>query len=123
MKLPDECWRVIKRYLLEMCGQEADEWTRQQIEMGAEIVPFDGGVFIVDGNEFDLFVETKRRGKWRIRSTIGKFLDDMLSRYDRVVVRIKETNYPSLRLAYFFGFREFGRDEDFICLEKVRWAR
>lgn len=123
MKLPDDCWRVICRYLSEMCGEDATEETRRAIEEGAEIVVFDGGVFIVDGNEFDLFVEVARRGKWQIRTVIGEFLKDMLSRYDRVVVRVKDTNAPSLRLARHFGFTEFDREDDFICLEKVRWAK
>lgn len=122
MKLPDECWHVIARYLTEVCGQPAGDDVRALIESGAEIVPFDGGVFIVKGNEFDLFVEVARRGRWKIRSTISNFLDWMLSRYDRVVVRIKEHNAPSMRLARFFGFEEAGRDNGFIRLEKTRWV-
>lgn len=107
-----------------MCDEEPDESTRKAIEEGADIVPFDGGVFVVDGNEFDLFVEKDRQGgKWQLRTTIGSFLDEMLSRYDRVVVRIKESNAPSLRLAQHFGFTEFDREDDFICLEKARWAK
>lgn len=123
MRLPDASWQVIRDYLRDQCRVGGDlDSKRLAIEHSVSIVPFDGGVFVVDGNEFDLFVDPDRRGKWRIRSIITGFLGDMLSQYDRVIIRVKDTNTPSLRLARHFGFQEIGREGDFLRMEKVRWA-
>ena len=116
--LPDDLWQVVKEHLLRYKGYEAPENLRHAIEQTTEIELFDGGAFISMGNEFDLFVLPERRGRWRIRSIIGDYLDRMGRKHGTIVARIDERNTPSLRLARHFGFHEVGRENGVIRLEK-----
>lgn len=121
VKLHPDVWSVVADHLLKLGFEPTDE-VKQLIEDTADIVLFDGGAFIAYDNEFDLFVVPERRGKWRIRSEITKFLEQMACKHSTIAVRINQNNSPSLRLAYHFGFTEVGREqingEWFICLEK-----
>lgn len=118
MRLPDEIWQVVKDHLRKYKGYEAADDLRGAIEQTTDIELFDGGAFIAIGNEFDLFVVPEKRGKWRIRSVFGSYLDRMGATYGKVVARIDERNAPSLRLAQGFGFREVSRENGVIRLEK-----
>lgn len=122
MKLHDDVWRVIEDYLLERTGIAAPDGLREWAEDNLDITPFDGGAFIADGNEFDLFVVPERRGRWNIRGQVTKFLSTMGRKHGTLVAEIYEDNLPSLRLAKHFGFREVGRDGDKIRLESTSWA-
>lgn len=121
VKLPDDVWSVIADHLVKSGFQPTDQ-IRELIECTADIVLFDGGAFIAHGNEFDLFVVPERRGKWRIRSEITKYLQQMACKHGTIIVRINQNNSPSLRLAYHFGFKEVDREiengEVIIRLEK-----
>lgn len=121
VNLPPDVWSVVADHLLKLGFEPTDE-VKQLIEDTADIVLFDGGVFIAYDNEFDLFVVPERRGKWRIRSEITKFLEQMACKHSTITVRINQNNSPSLRLAHHFGFVEVAREqingEWFICLEK-----
>jgi hypothetical protein len=121
-QLTDEVWQVIKEHYKyeETVGGKS---IRQYIEENAEITPFDGGVFIAVGNEFDLFVEPKRRGQWRIRDESNKYLKEMAKKYDVLFARIKEDNIKSLRLAKFFNFKEVKREDGIISLERKLWEK
>ena len=116
--LSDEVWQVIKDHLLKFKGINAPEELRNALETQTEIEAFDGGVFIAVGNEFDLFVIPEKRGRWRIRSIIGDYLDRMGRAHGKIVARIDERNAPSLRLAGHFGFHEVSREDGVIRLEK-----
>lgn len=117
-RLSDAVWSVMKDYLAKWKNKHATEGLRAWLESNTEITPFDGGVFIAIGNEFDLFVEAERQGRWRIRSTISAYLDQMGRRYGKIVARIDERNTRSLRLARHFGFDEVSRENGVIRLEK-----
>jgi GNAT superfamily N-acetyltransferase len=117
VKLHDDVWQVICDYT------DVADGTREWIEENLEITPFDGGAFIADGNEFDLFVVPERRGRWNIRGQVTKFLSTMGRKHGTLVAEIYEDNLPSLRLAKHFGFREVGRDGDMIRLESTAWAK
>lgn len=121
VKLPPDIWSVVGDHLIKFGFQPTEE-VKQLIEDTADIVLFDGGVFIAYENEFDLFVVPERRGKWRIRSEITKFLEQMACKHSTIVVRINRNNSPSLRLAHHFGFQEVSREMDngqeIIRLEK-----
>ena len=119
--LNDSVWNVIKEHLSKD-GLPCDDKTRHLVEQQAEITPFNGGVFLAVGNEFDLFVVPEKRGKWRIRSEINNFLAKMAEKYDTTIIRIKEENQPSLRLAKHFGFQEVSRDDGLIRLERKLWV-
>jgi hypothetical protein len=121
-QLTDAVWEVIKEHYQykEVVG---DKSIRQHIEENAEITPFDGGVFIAVGNEFDLFVEPKRRGQWRIRDESNKYLKEMAKKYDVLFAQIKEDNIKSLRLAKFFDFKEVKREDGIISLERKLWEK
>jgi hypothetical protein len=121
-QLTDEVWQVIKEHYKYEETIEGKS-IRQYIEENAEITPFDGGVFIAVGNEFDLFVEPKRRGKWRIRDESNKYLKEMAKKYDVLFARIKEDNIKSLRLAKFFNFKEVKREDGIISLERKLWEK
>jgi len=118
VRLPDEIWQVVKDHLRKYKGYEAADDLRNAIEQTTDIELFDGGAFIAIGNEFDLFVVPEKRGKWRIRSVFGSYLDRMGATYGKVVARIDERNAPSLRLAQGFGFQEVSRENGVIRLEK-----
>ena len=116
VKLPDNVWQVVKDHYA------ITDDLRSVVEKESEIVPFDGGAFLAVGNEFDLFVVPEKRGRWRIRSEVTKYLTDMGKRHDKIVVRISEHNTKSLRLARHFGFNEVGRDNGVIRLENSSWV-
>ena len=116
--LPDDVWQVVKDHLLRYKGFEAPDELRGTLEQHTDIELFDGGAFIALGNEFDLFVVPEKRGRWRIRSVIGDYLDRMGRIHGKIVARIDERNTPSLRLARHFGFREVSRENGVIRLEK-----
>ena len=119
MKLHDDVWQVIKDYVLQRRGIVVPEEVREWAEQNLEITPFDGGVFLANGNEFDLFVVPEKRGRWNIKKEITKYLDKMGKAHGTIVVKIYEDNKPSLRLAHFFGFVEVGRENGMIRLEKI----
>lgn len=118
VKLRDDVWGVMKTYLHDRMGFDAPPEAREWMEQNLDITPFDGGVFIAKDNEFDLFVVPEKRGKWRIREEITKYLDTMAKAHDTIVVKIYDDNDASLRLARFFGFNEVSRDHGMVRLEK-----
>ena len=118
VRLPDEVWQVIKDHLLQYKNVVASDSLRQSIELQTDIELFDGGAFVAIGNEFDLFVTPAKRGRWRIRSVIGGYLDRMGRKHGKIVARIDERNMPSLRLAQHFKFYEVSRENGVIRLEK-----
>jgi hypothetical protein len=118
VKLRDDVWQVMKTYLHDRMGFDAPPEARDWMEKNLDITPFDGGVFIAKDNEFDLFVVPEKRGKWRIREEITKYLDTMAKAHDTIVVKIYDDNDASLRLARFFGFNEVSRDNGMVRLEK-----
>ena len=111
-------WQVVKDHLLRYKGYEAPDGLKTALEQNTDIELFDGGAFIAVGNEFDLFVVPEKRGRWRIRSVIGEYLDRMGRIHGKIVARIDERNTPSLRLARHFGFHEVSRENGVIRLEK-----
>jgi hypothetical protein len=119
--LSDEVWQVIKDHLAKD-GLVCDDNVKKLVEENAEITPFNGGVFITVGNEFDVFVVPEKRGKWNIRGEITRFLAKMAEKHDVAIVRINEDNVKSLRLAEFFGFDEVERKDGVIKLERKLWA-
>lgn len=118
MKLADDVWDVIKKYLHDRMGFDAPQEARDWMDQNLDITPFDGGAFVASGNEFDLFVVPQKRGKWKIRGEITKYLETMAKAHDTIIVKIYEDNDASLRLARFFGFNEVSRDNGLIRLEK-----
>jgi len=118
VKLADDVWDVIKEYVLQRRGIELPEHVREWMDQNFQVTPFSGGAFVAKGNEFDLFVVPERRGKWRIRGEITKYLDTMAKAHDTIIVKIYDDNDASLRLARFFGFNEVSRINGMIRLEK-----
>jgi hypothetical protein len=118
VKLPDNVWQVIRDHLRAYKGFNAPDELKATLEQNTDIELFDGGAFVAVGNEFDLFVVPEKRGRWRIRSVVGNYLDRMGQRHGKIVVRIDERNSPSLRLARHFGFNEVSRENGVTRLEK-----
>ena len=118
VKLPDDVWQVIRDHLRTYKGFEASDGLKGALEQNTQIELFDGGAFIAVGNEFDLFVVPEKRGRWRIRSVFGDYLDRMGRLHGKIVARIDERNTPSLRLARHFGFYEISRENGVVRLEK-----
>ncbi len=88
------------------------------MEQNLQITPFNGGAFVANGNEFDLFVVPEKRGKWNIRTIFTKYIDTLGEAHGTIIVKIYEDNNASLRLARFFGFNEVSRNNGLIRLEK-----
>ena len=120
--LSDDVWQVIKDHLAKE-GIVCDDSAKKLVEDNMEITPFNGGVFVALGNEFDVFVLPEKRGKWNIRGEITRFLAKMAEKHDIAIVRINEDNVKSLRLAKFFGFDEIERKDGVIILERKLWEK
>lgn len=122
MTLSDEIWKVIVEHHIKYDNIEYTDKEKQIVEQNTLIIPFDGGIFIVKDNEFDLFVLPEKRGKWRIKHEVNKLLAYLAKTYDVAKIRINSKNKVSLRLALFFGFKEVKLVNDIIELEKKLWA-
>ena len=118
----DDVWATMREYNRDYYGRDLTPEIRQALPDLTEITTFDGGVFVSKGNEFDLFVVPAKRGRWRIRSEITKFLRKLGAKHNSLIVNINEHNAKSLRLAKFFGFTEISRKDKIIQLESTSWA-
>lgn len=123
MKLPDDVWQVVLDTLVKYDGIRCPSpELKRYIEKHAQITLFDGGAFIADGNEFDVFVVPKKRGKWRIRKEINAFLAKLAEKHSKAIVKIYPENKPSMRLAKGFGFEPVGTQGRQIVLERALWV-
>lgn len=111
-QIPELAWGVIKKYLEATFAEEPEEEVRRKLETEYEVTPFDGGVFLSQGAEFDLFVDEDRRGKWNAEVVLTQFLQEMHRKYGKAVAVIREDNIACLKLAMKFNFEIVGRDED-----------
>jgi len=118
-KIPDSVWAVICDTMKKYEGIECTNANRKYIEKNLDIKIFDGGVFISDGPEFDLYVVPERQGKWNIRGELTKYLNDMSKIYGTLEIGVNENNHKSLRLAKFFGFKEVANEDGEITLERA----
>ena len=119
--ISDNIWQVMKETVQKYQNIDCGNEHRQIIEKEVIVTPFEGGVFVSKGNEFDLFVLPEKRGKWNIKAELSKFFDTMFEKYDTLIVGIDERNLPSLRLAKFFGFQPVDKTGTLIRLEKRSW--
>lgn len=116
-------WAVVLDTLERFDGVRCDSpELRAYVEANTQITLFDGGAFIADGNEFDVFVVPQKRGKWAIRKEINALLAKLAQKYDKAVIKIYPENKPSLRLALGFGFEPVGSDGRQIVLERPLWV-
>ena len=123
MRLPDDVWQVICETTHKYDGFDCDvPELREYIETHAQITLFDGGVFLADGNEFDLFVVPEKRGKWAIRKEINSFLDTLAQKHSKAVIKIYPENEISMRLALGFGFKPIAKEGRKIVLERPLWV-
>lgn len=123
VKLPDDVWKVVLDTLSRFDDIDCDSpELKEYVEQNCEITLFDGGAFIADQNEFDVFVVPEKRGKWAIRREINGFLAKLAQRHSKAIVKINEENITSLRLAEGFGFDEVARDGPNIILERPLWV-
>ena len=123
MKLPDDVWQVVLETLEKYDGIYCPSpGLKRYIEKHAQITLFNGGAFIADGNEFDVFVVPEKRAKWRIRKEINAFLAKLAEKHSKAIVKIYPENKPSMRLAKGFGFEPVGTQGRQIVLERALWV-
>ena len=123
VKLPDDVWRVVLDTLAKYDDIRCPSpELKRYIEKHVQITLFDGGAFIADGNEFDIFVVPEKRGKWAIRREINAFLAKLAQRHSKAVIKIYPENKPSMRLAKGFGFEPVGTQGRQIVLERALWV-
>ena len=120
--IPDDVWQVIVDHYKKYDNVTYDEEAKKAVEHQAKVVNFDGGVFIVVGNEFDVFVSQARQGKWNVKHEITKVIESIAKDYPTAIIQIQKDNAKSLRLAKHFKFNEVSRDDGLIRLEKQLWA-
>jgi hypothetical protein len=121
--IPDDVWEVICKYYMDYFHIILASKEKSIIEDECDIYLFDGGCFLVRDSVCDLFVLPGRRGKWRIRSEVKKFLYSAHNKSGDLKIRVHDSNTVSLRLVKFFGFVEKSKNGDFIELERYKWAQ
>jgi hypothetical protein len=121
--IPDDVWQVIVDHYKKYDNVTYDAEAKKAVEQHAKIVNFDGGVFIVVENEFDVFVSQARQGKWNVKHEITKLIDSIAKDYPKAIVQIQEGNAKSLRLAKHFKFIEVSREDGFIRMERQLWVK
>ena len=123
VKLPDDVWKVVLDTLSRFDDIDCDSpELKEYVEQNCDITLFDGGAFIADQNEFDVFVVPEKRGKWAIRREINGFLAKLAQTHNKAIVKINESNVTSLRLAEGFGLDEVAREGPNIILERPLWV-
>jgi hypothetical protein len=120
--IPDDVWQVIVEHYKKYDNVTYDKEAKKAVEHRAKVINFDGGVFIVVGNEFDLFVSQARQGKWNVKHEITKVIESIAKDYPTAIIQIQKDNAKSLRLAKHFKFNEVSRNDGLIRLEKQLWA-
>jgi len=115
--IPDDVWETMCETMFLYDGISDSPGFKGFVEAGLELWGFNGGVFVSNGNEFDLFVSKAMRGRWRMRDTMKEYMSMMLGRHNRLVVKIHEDNLSSLGFALKFGFEMIGYDGNKIVLE------
>jgi hypothetical protein len=120
--IPDDVWQVIVDHYKKYDNVTYDAEAKKAVEHQAKVVNFDGGVFIVVENEFDVFVSQARQGKWNVKHEITKVIDSIAKDYPTAIIQIQKDNAKSLRLAKHFKFNEVSRDDGLIRLEKRLWV-
>ena len=123
VKLPDDVWQVVLDTLAKYDDIRCPSpELKSYIEKHAQITLFDGGAFIADNNEFDVFVVPEKRGKWAIRREINAFLAKLAEKHNKAIIKIYPENKPSMRLAKGFGFEPVGKQGRQIVLERPLWV-
>lgn len=116
-KIPQRLWDVIVETEEKYGDFVPTQEHKALVEEKAIVTIFDGGCFLSNGPEFDLYVAPERQGKWKIRGTINAFVRKILDEYGTAIVKINPKNKKSLRLALGFGFVPTGKDGIKITLE------
>lgn len=123
MRLADDVWQVVLDTLAKYDGIYCPSpELKQYVEEHTQITPFEGGAFIADGNEFDVFVVPEKRAKWAIRREINSFLAKLAEEHSKAIVKIFPENKSSMRLAKGFGFEPVGTQGRQIVLERALWV-
>jgi GNAT superfamily N-acetyltransferase len=118
----DEVWAVVVETMRQYKGVEPTQEHRAAVESRCRLVEFDGGAFVIHGNEIDLFVVSDRRRRWATRGLLDRVVGGVIREHGKAVCRIHEDNAVSLRFARRLGFTEAARDGKWIQLESKKWA-
>lgn len=115
----DEVWQVICQTMRRYKGVEPTQEHRKAVEANCRLVEFDGGAFVINGDEIDLFVVSDRRKRWATRRLLDEAIGGVVKEHGRAVCRVHEDNADSLRFAKRLGFDEVARDGKVIRLERL----
>jgi len=116
-EISDPIWGTICETLSLYDGIDDYPGLREFVESKFELWGFPGGMFIVDGKEFDLYVEPARRGRWRMRETMLEFFKMMFDRHGSAAAKIHRENLRSIGFAIVSGMISAGLDGNKIILE------
>jgi hypothetical protein len=114
-------WEVIRQAIRQYKGIECTDRAREEIERRCVVRDFEGGAFVVLGNEIDCYVTPQMRGRWASRSLLREVIGGVIEEYGNAVCRIHRTNRESLTLARRLGFKEISMDGDVLKLELRTW--
>jgi hypothetical protein len=119
--MTDEVWEVISQTIERYKGITATAEHRRVIESLCSIEPFNGGAFVIRGNEIDLFVTPQRRGRWATRGLLDRVIGGVIRSHGSAICAIHKDNAASISLARRLGFTEFAQEGDVYKLRAKIW--
>ena len=120
MTIPDDVWQVMAETMQRYKGIAVTAADKQAAEDKLEIIPFDGGCFLMAGNELDCFVRPDKRGRWMKRGLLNRVFGDGIKKHGSLVCRIHKDNARSLSTAKRLGF-EVVEQGEIMKLEMKSW--
>lgn len=120
-RLSDDVWAVVQDTMRRFKGWELNDSHRQLVEAQCEVIPFDGGAFVIRGCEVDLFVTPEKRGRWATRSLLDRVFGGLIRTHGKATCSVHPDNGVCLRFVRRLGFVEVSRTEQSVRLEMTQW--
>jgi len=120
--ISDQVWQVIQSTTEKYYGIRPDEKARSILESTCEIYPFNGGCFIVSGNEIDCFVVPEKHGQWATKGLLRRVVGGLVERFGKARTKAHKDNQKSICFAQRLGFKPVEEQNGFVSMELKSWA-
>ena len=119
--IDDNVIAVIADYIRKYYGETvAPDAIRAWLDT-VDTVPFKGGVWIIDRNEFDCFTVPEVRGKWANRRMIEDVIGNIVRKYGSAKALARHDNQSSRKSLEKLGFQLVG-EAGGICRYELQGA-